>query len=185
MHWMRGGSLSEPTEAVDSGVSFTWTAGGRDAATGAFILGCRARRSGMAGRISLHTAATFLVALVGQAGGAVAQDSPGKGYAQIPGGAYSIVAEVRAKPGKEAELRAATLPLIDLVRGDPKNLVYFLQENREVPGHFIFYEIFANQIDFEAHNAMPYVQEWFAKLPELAHGGVKVMRMEILARPGN
>ena len=80
-------------------------------------------------------------------------------------------------------MRAATLPLIELVRGDPKNLVYFLQENRESPGHFIFYEIFANKADFEAHNAMPYVKEWFAKLPELAEGGVKVMSMEILAQP--
>ena len=92
-----------------------------------------------------------------------------------------MVAEVKARPGKEAELRAATLPLVALVRSDPKNLVYFLQEDREAPGHFIFYEIFATQADFEAHNAMPYVKEWFARLPELAEGGVKVMRMEILA----
>jgi len=111
---------------------------------------------------------------------AVAQEGPGKGYVGIPEGAYSVVAEVRAKPGKEAELRTATLPLIELVRGDPKNLVYFLQEDRRAPGHFIFYEIFANEADFEAHNAMPYVQEWFAKLPELADGGVKVMRMKTL-----
>ena len=73
------------------------------------------------------------------------------------------------------------MPLIALVRGDPKNLVYFLQEDRAKPGHFIFYEIFASQADFDAHNAMPYVQEWFAKLPELADGGVEVMRMAILA----
>jgi quinol monooxygenase YgiN len=112
-----------------------------------------------------------------------AQEGPGKGYAQVTQGAYSVVAEVRAKPGKEAELRAATLPLIALVRGDPKNLVYFLQEDRESPGHFIFYEVFANQADFDAHNAMPYVKDWFTKLPELADGGVKVMRMEILAKP--
>lgn len=112
--------------------------------------------------------------------GALAQEGPGQGYAKIANGAYSVVAEVRAKPGKEAELRAITLPLIDLVRGDPANLVYFLQESRETPGHFIFYEIFANEADFEAHNAMPYVKEWFAKLPELAEGGVKVMRMQIL-----
>ena len=39
---------------------------------------------------------------------------------QVPQGAYSVVAEVRAKPGKEAELRAATLPLVALVRSDPK-----------------------------------------------------------------
>ena len=101
-------------------------------------------------------------------------------YAAIPAGAYSVVAQVRAKPGKEDALRAATLPLIALVRSDPKNLVYFLQEDREAPGHFIFYEIFANKADFEAHNAMPYVKDWFEKLPELAEGGVTVMRMEVL-----
>jgi hypothetical protein len=27
---------------------------------------------------------------------------------------------------------------------------------------------------------MPYVQEWFAKLPELTDGGVEIMRMAIL-----
>ncbi|GEP56996.1 putative quinol monooxygenase [Reyranella soli] len=107
----------------------------------------------------------------------------GAGYSQVPHGAYSVVAEVRAKPGKEAELRAATVPLVALVRSDPKNLVYFLQEDREARGHFIFYEIFASQADFEAHNAMSYVKAWFAKLPELAEGGVKVMRMEILNGP--
>ena len=123
------------------------------------------------------------LACVAGATSVMAQEGPGRGYSQVPHGAYSIVAEVRAKPGKEAELRAATLPLVALVRSDPKNLVYFLQEDRAAPGHFIFYEIFANRADFEAHNAMPYVKDWFARLPELADGGVKVMTMEILAGP--
>ncbi|MCW1430130.1 putative quinol monooxygenase [Novosphingobium sp. JCM 18896] len=111
---------------------------------------------------------------------ATAREAEGIRYAQIPAGAYSIVAEVRAKPGKEAELRQATLPLVALVRSDPKNLVYFLQEDRAAPGHFVFYEVFASLADFEAHNAMPYVKDWFAKLPQLAEGGVQVMRMEVL-----
>jgi quinol monooxygenase YgiN len=114
---------------------------------------------------------------------AVAEQAPYVRYHEIPAGAYSVVAKVRAKPGREDALRAATLPLIALVRGDPKNLVYFLQEDRAKPGHFIFYEIFASQADFEAHNAMPYVQEWFAKVPELADGGVEVMRMTTLGVP--
>ena len=67
-----------------------------------------------------------------------------------------------------------------LVRSDPKNLVYFLQEDRERPGRFVFYEIFATRADFEAHNNMPYVRAWFAKLPDLADGGVTVTRMEVL-----
>jgi quinol monooxygenase YgiN len=112
------------------------------------------------------------------------QPNAAASYEKIPAGAFSVVAEVRAKPGKESQLRAATLPLIALVRGDPNNLVYFLQENRESPGHFIFYEVFANREHFEAHNNMPYVKAWFAKLPELAQGGVEVMRMEVLAVPG-
>ncbi|TCU65115.1 quinol monooxygenase YgiN [Bradyrhizobium sp. R2.2-H] len=113
---------------------------------------------------------------------ASAKEASGIRYAQIPASAYSIIAEVRAKPGKEAELRAATLPLIAQVRSDPKNLVYFLQQDRERPGHFVFYEVFATKDDFEAHNAMPYVKDWLAKLPALAEGGVQLMRMEILER---
>ncbi|MQP68633.1 antibiotic biosynthesis monooxygenase [Niveispirillum sp. SYP-B3756] len=123
-----------------------------------------------------------LVAVLMAAGSPAAAQPQATGihYADIPAGAYSIVAEVRAKPGKAADLRAATLPLVALVRSDPKNLVYFLQEDRAAPGHFIFYEIFASVEDFEAHNAMPYVKDWFAKLPDLAEGGVQVMRMEVL-----
>jgi quinol monooxygenase YgiN len=133
-------------------------------------------------RNSLATA-PFALWLSLTAPAAVAQQTPHVRYQEIREGAYSVVAQVRARPGKADALRAATLPLIDLVRADPKNLVYFLQEDRAKPGHFIFYEIFASQADFDAHNAMPYVQEWFAKLPELAEGGVEVMRMAILSLP--
>lgn len=124
-------------------------------------------------------------AVVAMAIGAQASEQPASAtnYQKIPAGAYSVVAQIRAKPGKEAELRAATLPLIALVRSDPNNIVYFLQENRESPGHFIFYEVFANKEHFEAHNNMPYVKAWFAKLPALAEGGVEVMRMEVLLPP--
>lgn len=135
--------------------------------------------------VAFITAADTVSGVASVAGAAAspwAQDGVGNGYDSVPAGAYSVVAEVKAKRGKEAELRTATLPLIAQVRSDPKNLVYFLQEDREVPGHFIFFEIFANRADFEAHNAMPYVKAWLARLPELAEGGgVKVMRMEILA----
>jgi quinol monooxygenase YgiN len=129
----------------------------------------------------MHNKLIPLAAALMAAGSPVAaQQAIGIRYADIPAGAYSIVAQVRAKPGKEAELRRATLPLVALVRSDPKNLVYFLQEDRAAPGHFIFYEVFASVEDFEAHNAMPYVKDWFAKLPTLAEGGVQVMRMEVL-----
>lgn len=115
---------------------------------------------------------------------AQAGDAPVAQYASIPDGAYAVVAEVRAKPGREDALRAVTLPLVQQVRAEPNNLLYFLHEDREAPGHFVFYEIFATQADFEAHNATAHVQAWFKQLPELADGGVKVIRMELLNNAG-
>lgn len=111
---------------------------------------------------------------------ALARDATGLRYDEIPGSAYAVVAEVRAKPGREDEFRALTLTLVAKVRAEPNNLLYFLHEDREAPGHFVFYEIFATKADFDAHNATPHVQTWFARLPELADGGVEVTRMEIL-----
>ncbi|MEI5667871.1 putative quinol monooxygenase [Bosea sp. CCNWLW174] len=100
-------------------------------------------------------------------------------YGKLPEAAYAVVAEVRAKPGMEEKLREATLPLVAQVRNEPNNLVYFLHEDRAKPGHFIFYEIFATEADFQAHNATPHVQAWFARLPELAESGVAVTHMQL------
>jgi quinol monooxygenase YgiN len=111
---------------------------------------------------------------------AAPQDAAPLRYEKLPDGVYAVVAEVRSKPGKEDELRRATLPLVAKVRNEPNNLLYFLHEDREAPGHFVFYEIFASRKDFEAHNNTAHVQAWFARLPELADGGVKVIHMGIL-----
>jgi len=124
------------------------------------------------------TAAT--AAILGVATTGFASDKTGVRYTELPQGAYAIVAEIRAKPGKEEELRQATLPLVAKVRAEPGNILYFLHENREQPGHFTFYEIFPDEAAFNTHNATEHVQTWFAKLPELADGDVKVTRMQIL-----
>lgn len=133
----------------------------------------------MSQRIARRVVMAVVVAVTGVIAIA-AQDSKVARYDKVNTGAYAVVAEIRAKPGKERALRDATLSLVAAVRAEPNNLLYFLHEDRESPGHFIFYEIFARQADFEAHNATPHVQSWFAKLPELAEGPVKVIRMEIL-----
>lgn len=126
--------------------------------------------------VSLLTAGAFL-----WGGHALAHDGTGAvDYTRVPAGAFSVVAEIQAKPGRADELRTITRPLVDGVRGDPKNLVYFLQEDRARPGHFVFYEVFASEQDFNAHNEMPYVKAWFARLAELAEGPVKVMKLQVL-----
>ncbi|MBB4838133.1 quinol monooxygenase YgiN [Sphingomonas kyeonggiensis] len=131
-------------------------------------------------RLSTRFALAMLIGTAAPAVPALAQDHAGIRYAEIPATAYAVVAEIQARPGKEDALRQATLPLVAKVRAEPNNLLYFLHEDRERPGHFIFYEIFATQADFEAHNRTPHVQAWFARLPELANGPVKATRMQIL-----
>lgn len=130
--------------------------------------------------MSIRSLGLAIVAAISNVAPAVAREPIGLRYDEIPEGAYAVVAEVHAKPGKESELREATLPLVAKVRAEPNNLLYFLQEDREAPGHFIFYEIFVSETDFDAHNATPHVRAWFKKLPALADGGVKVVRMQIL-----
>ena len=123
----------------------------------------------------------FALAVLGLGGcGATKEPVASVRYGQLPDDAYAVVADIRAKPGKEDELRRATLPLVEKVRNEPNNRLYFLHEDREVPGHFVFYEIFASRADFDAHNLTPHVSAWFARLPDLADGGVKVMRLQLL-----
>ena len=95
------------------------------------------------------------------------QKGPALRYAEIPAGAYSVVAQVRAKPGKERQSREATLTLVARVRDEPNNLLYFLHENREAPGHFAFYEIFASQADFEAQTPHPMCRHGSRGCPNL------------------
>lgn len=122
---------------------------------------------------------TLLALIVATVSVAMAGEPSVIRYNAIPDGAYAVVADVRAKPGKERELREVTLPLVEKVRAEPRNITYFLHEDRAAPGHFIFYEIFATKADFDAHNATPHVQAWFARLPELAEGNVKVTHMQL------
>jgi hypothetical protein len=91
-------------------------------------------------RFAVHPLAADLVAALLLAPPAFAYDDTKALYSAIPETAYAVVAEVRAKPGKADALRAVTLPLVARVRSEPNNLLYFLQEDPETPGHFIFDE---------------------------------------------
>lgn len=124
--------------------------------------------------------ALALPVALGACTAAASQDKTVMRYQDLPDGAFAVIAQIHARPGMEDELRAATVPLVAKVRSEYNNLLYFLQEDRASPGHFIFYEIFATKADFDAHNATPHVRAWFARLPELAVGDVTATHMQIL-----
>lgn len=88
------------------------------------------------------------------------------------------VATVQAKPGKEGDLRAATMPLIAATRAEPGVITYVLHEQLDAPGRFVFYEVFRDESAFQEHVKAVYVQQWLQRLPELTVNGITVTRLK-------
>lgn len=99
---------------------------------------------------------------------------------QDAAGQLVTVATVTAKPGKADALREATVPLISLTRREPGVITYFLHEDLEKPGHFVFYEVFRDSKAFQDHVAASYVQHWLALLPDLTVDGLTVTKLKVL-----
>jgi quinol monooxygenase YgiN len=97
----------------------------------------------------------------------------------MPARAFALIAELRAKPGSEDELRALTAPLVAPALAEPDTLAFFLHEDVDAPGHLILYEVYTSRAAHQAHVAHPRVQAWFAKLPDLTDGGLRVVHLNI------
>jgi quinol monooxygenase YgiN len=65
----------------------------------------------------------------------------------------SIIATIQAKPGSEADFKAAALQLIAAVRAnEPGCLLYTLNQG-DAPGTFVFMERYADEDAVAAHRA--------------------------------
>ncbi len=82
----------------------------------------------------------FAVALVALTAVARAQAAP-----------VTVIAEINAKIGEEAKLKAGLLTLAAASRGEPGSLSYTLLENPAKPGQFFTYEVWADQAAIDAH----------------------------------
>lgn len=78
-----------------------------------------------------------------------------------------VVAKLLAKAGKEAELRQLLLGLIEPTRSEQGCVVYDLHESTEQPGLFMFYEVWRQKADLQAHLERPHLKNLFAKAEAL------------------
>jgi quinol monooxygenase YgiN len=78
----------------------------------------------------------------------------------------TVVATVKAKPGKEAVLRQELLALIPTTRQEPGCLNYDLHQATDHPGHFLFHENWTSKQHLDDHLARPHLQAFLAKAPE-------------------
>ncbi|HVG34715.1 MAG TPA: putative quinol monooxygenase [Pyrinomonadaceae bacterium] len=63
----------------------------------------------------------------------------------------SVVARVRARPGKEAEVRLACLALVEPSRAEQGCINYDLHQSADDPRLFMFYENWESREDLERH----------------------------------
>jgi quinol monooxygenase YgiN len=79
----------------------------------------------------------------------------------------TVVATIRAKPGKEAALRQELLALIPSTRKEPGCINYDLHQAVDNPAHFLFHENWTSKQHLDDHLARPHLQAFPAKAPEL------------------
>jgi quinol monooxygenase YgiN len=79
----------------------------------------------------------------------------------------TVVATLKAKPGKEAQLRQTLLNLIPTTRKEPGCVNYDLHTAVGHPDHFLFHETWTSKPHLDDHLARPHLQAFLAQAGEL------------------
>ncbi len=93
----------------------------------------------------------------------------------------TAVATMRAKPGKEEELRELLESLIEPTRAEEGCTTYALHRGTQDPALFVFYENWRTQDHLEAHLATPHLAAALPRIPELLDGELTIMSLQRLA----
>jgi quinol monooxygenase YgiN len=82
----------------------------------------------------------------------------------------TVVATLKARPGKESRLREELLALIGTTRQEPGCLNYDLHQATDDSGRFLFHENWTSQQHLDDHLARPHLQAFLAKAGDLLAG---------------
>jgi quinol monooxygenase YgiN len=79
----------------------------------------------------------------------------------------TVVARVKAKPGKEAEVRKELLSLVGPSRKDPGCINYDLHQAVDNPALFLFHENWTSKAHLDQHLQKPDLQALLARVGQL------------------
>jgi quinol monooxygenase YgiN len=85
--------------------------------------------------------------------------NPGK----LPKDAVALVVMMHAKPGQEPLLQAELTALLRPTRKEDGCILYDLHRSADVPGDFLFYEIWASRDAHANHKRTPHFLRWNAR----------------------
>jgi quinol monooxygenase YgiN len=79
----------------------------------------------------------------------------------------TVVADLKAKPGKEEALRNAALALVEPTRKEQGCIQYDLHAHLTDPGRVVFYENWATVEDLNRHGQSPHLKAFGAMAADL------------------
>ncbi|WP_203720856.1 putative quinol monooxygenase [Paractinoplanes brasiliensis] len=85
----------------------------------------------------------------------------------------TVIWQTRAKPGKEAELKAFITAAVTPSRNDPGNIDYEAHEVEGRPGAFVIYERWENRECLDAHLSAPRMNELVPQMLKLIDGSIE------------
>lgn len=83
---------------------------------------------------------------------------------------YTNLAQIRAQEGKSEDLGAALLALVAPSRAEPGCIAYAVHRGLDDPDLWMVYEIWTSPAELEAHFALPHMQAFVARVPDLVAG---------------
>ncbi len=83
----------------------------------------------------------------------------------------TVIASMRALPGKEDDLRGALTSLVEPTSQEQGFVNYDLHESVQEPGLFYLYENWEGEDDLDAHLGAPHLVDFAGRLEELLEGG--------------
>ena len=92
----------------------------------------------------------------------------------------TVVATIKAKQGLEETVKNEILALIGPTRAEPGCLNYDLHQSCDDKALFMLYENWVSKEDLDNHLAMPYLQAFLGKAPELVAEPVQIALWEML-----
>ena len=79
----------------------------------------------------------------------------------------TVVARIKAKPGREEEVKAVLLANVAPTRAERGCIDYDLHQSHDEPGLVLFYENWESRADLDAHSQSPHIQALRARAGDL------------------
>lgn len=92
----------------------------------------------------------------------------------------TVVARVKAKPGKEEEVKKELLALTGPTRSEPGCINYDLHQALDNPSIFMFYENWKSKDDLDRHMESAHFQAWVGKAAALVEGPPDVTLWQVI-----